>query len=95
NLNIMADRAKYRADGFLARWMAGELSRENNQAFEQWVRSNPGERQYFDDLRTIWVNYGSIKLADGRSKAERWDQIKKRLARQSDRQNLSQNKNSL
>jgi ferric-dicitrate binding protein FerR (iron transport regulator) len=80
----MNERDNYRADGFIARWIAGELTDAEKEAFERWVRTNPGERQYFDELKTIWLDYGAIKLADGLSKSKRWDHIRKRLFRNSE-----------
>ncbi len=75
----MEEQVKYREDTFVARWIAGELSDTESQQFEQWVEANPDEKQYFDELKTTWSDFGSIELARGLSKDERWDRISERL----------------
>ncbi|MFQ5751746.1 MAG: hypothetical protein ACE5HI_07100 [bacterium] len=78
-MKIIPDKNKYQDDLFIARWIAGDLSDEESLEFEQWIQTNPEEKKYFDDLKTIWSDLQTIKLKTGLSKEKRWDKISERL----------------
>ena len=75
----MENENKFRDDAFVARWISGELSQAERQGFDQWIESNPEEKHYFDELKTVWSDYGSIRLERGLSGEARWDRISERL----------------
>lgn len=47
--------------GFLARYFAGECSREDVRRFERWVAEQPEREELVDQLRTAWRLFGEME----------------------------------
>ncbi len=75
----MNDKAKFQDDDFIGRWISQDLSEAEALEFEQWMAANPAEKKTFDELKSTWEAYGKIKLKQGLSKEERWQQISDRV----------------
>ena len=75
----MNDKTKFQDDDFVGRWISQDLSDAEALEFEQWIAANPEEKKTFDELKSTWEAYGKIKLKQGLSKEERWQQISDRV----------------
>jgi len=75
----MNDKAKFQDDDFIGRWISQDLSEAEALEFEQWMAANSEEKKNFEELKSTWEAYGKIKLKQGLSKEERWQQISDRV----------------
>ncbi len=73
----MNEYQNYREDGFLGRWVSGELSDQELSDFENWLLSHPEERSFFEDIRKIWTS--ANVLPSSLSAEQRWQAIQRRL----------------
>ncbi|MGH7453951.1 MAG: FecR family protein [bacterium] len=71
----MNDTHKYLEDEFIGRWIADELSAEEHREFGAWIHAHPHEKQFFEDLKTLWQESANLSLQKGLSKQARWDEI--------------------
>jgi len=71
----MTDTHKYHEDEFLGRWIADELSRDEHREFGEWIQAHPQEKEFFEDLKNLWLESANLSLQKGLSKEERWDAI--------------------
>ncbi len=56
----MNDPVQPLAAELLASYLAGEISSEKAMAVESWIDSSPGNRQYFEEFRKIWIETGKL-----------------------------------
>ncbi len=76
----MTEKNQYYQGEFLGRWVAGELSRDELQSFENWLAEHPDEKPHFTELREIWQASAQFKIAPVKHADENWQTIAKRTA---------------
>ncbi|MGH7493705.1 MAG: FecR domain-containing protein [bacterium] len=69
------DTHKFHEDEFLGRWVADELSSEEQREFGAWIHAHPQEQEFFDDLKNLWQESATISLQKGLIEEERWRAI--------------------
>jgi transmembrane sensor len=75
----MKKKEKYYSDQFIAQLVSGMLSADQRSEFETWLKTHPEERDYFEEIESLWNNSEKIKIKKGLSQEERWDRISKEL----------------
>jgi len=71
----MDARHKYHEDEFIGRWIADELSSDEHREFGEWIQAHPQEKEFFEDLKNLWLESANLSLQKGLAKEERWDAI--------------------
>ena len=71
----MEKETNFEDDSFVARWVAGQLSPSEADQFDAWMKSHPGRRKHFEELRQVWLSYRDVRPDRGLSAEERWRRI--------------------
>lgn len=75
----MKNKIKYEEDRFLASWVAGELSSDEEKEFRLWLQSNPQKKSFFEEIRFVWQKSGTIDIQNRLTEEERWSAVSKRV----------------
>ncbi len=75
----MDNNSEYTSETFIARWIAGELTENEVDSLNEFIRCEPGAIQFFVEIKQAWFGSSRQKLPNGLSKGERWKQLNQRL----------------
>ena len=75
NLNIN----KFDSEEFLSKWVAGELSKEDVQDFENWLAEHPDKQEYFSSVKSIWELSSKINPSALKNNLERWNELENKI----------------
>lgn len=76
----MTEKNQYYQGEFLGRWIAGELSRDELQSFENWLTEHPEEKPHFMEMREIWQASTQFEIAPVKDADENWQTIVSKTA---------------
>lgn len=68
----MTEKNRYFQGEFLGRWVAGELSQDELQSFENWLAEHPEEKAHFAEMREIWQASAQFEISPVRHADENW-----------------------
>lgn len=70
---------KYYTTGFLERWIEGELSSAEKEAFEQWLEDHPAERKRIEQFETLYKAAGRLYPAHQPDSERIWGGIQSKI----------------
>ncbi len=75
----MGDKQKYLNNIFIGRWIEGNLSKEEELQFNDWLKKNPEYQNEFEGYIRIWEDAPKINLKPGKTLQQRWQKLYPKL----------------
>ncbi len=75
----MEKNSEFTSENFIARWIAGELTKAENESLNEFMRREPGALQFFEEIKQVWFGTNPSNLTRSLSKKERWQRLNRKL----------------
>ena len=75
----MENNNQFYDESFIARWIAGETTINEQTELQEWLQNNPKGKRYFENLVFIWEKTNQIKIKSNLTDGERWSSITEKI----------------